>query len=264
MKYLLTLFLAVNVFAAWQDEVPQSCKGDDIRTFAWLTSPGSWTPAAAAYGSYWAKDGRVVLVIDDGQWAARGYTASTVGAYNAQTIADCAASGGSWSNGACVYPPPPVVEPTPQPFPTGIEAAEITLNPYLDGHGYQFRRDSDGVIIGVESHSTKKTKAEIDAGEKAISDARKADRELIIKLIERRMDATNCNNVVTAANGQFTIYSGEIAQIRGATATSKQGNRWRGVTLIGSSTNSATFQVWSAAAVKAGAETNDWSIVLFK
>ena len=157
------------------------------------------------------------------------------------------------------------VQPQPQAFENGIEAARIRLNPYLDGHGYEVRRDSDGVLIAAESNSTPKTDAEITANAKAISDARKADRELIIKLIERRMDATNCNNVVTAANGQFTIYSGEIAQIRGATATSKQGNRWRGVTLIGSSTNSATFQVWTAATTKAaGGETNDWSIVLFK
>lgn len=157
------------------------------------------------------------------------------------------------------------VQPTPQPFENGIESPQIYLNPYSDGHGYRIERDVDGVLIAPESHSDKKTEKQIQDGKKAISDARKADRELIIKLIERRMDATNCNNVVTAANGQFTIYSAEIAQIRGATATSKQGNRWRGVTLIASQTNGATFQVWSAAAVKAaGGETNDWSIVLFK
>jgi hypothetical protein len=263
MRTTLCLLLSATAcLAGWQDENPH--KDDYRRTEAWKMSPSLWTPAAAVYGTYWAKDGRVVLVIDDGQWAARGFTASTVAAYNAQTIADCTASGGSWSNGACVYPPPPVVEPTPQQFPTGIEAAEITLNPYLDGHGYQFRRDSDGVIIGVESHSTKKTKAEIDAGEKAISDARKADRELILKLIERRMDTINTNNLVTTAQGRFTVFSATMEQVKGGIATVKGTARWRGVTIDATASNSCTFQVWTAQNAKAGVETNNWTITLWK
>jgi hypothetical protein len=36
MKYLLTLFLAVNAFAGWQQDCPQSAKGDDRRMLAWL------------------------------------------------------------------------------------------------------------------------------------------------------------------------------------------------------------------------------------
>jgi hypothetical protein len=120
MRTTLCLLLSATVcLADWQDENPY--KDDYRRTEAWKMSPSLWTPAAAAYGTYWAKDGRVVLVIDDGQWAARGYTVSTVAAYNAQTVADCVASGGSWSNGACVYPPPPVPPETPDPAPRPVE-----------------------------------------------------------------------------------------------------------------------------------------------
>ena len=92
----------------------------------------------------------------------------------------------------------------------------------------------------------------------------KAYTDSVKTIIDKQIDATNCNNTVTAANGQFTIYSAQVNAIRGATATSKQGNRWRGVTLINSASNSVTFQVWSNATLKVGAETNDWSVLLFK
>ena len=73
MKYLLTLFLAVNCFAGWQDEVPQACKGDTIRTLAWLGEPVAWSEststttnvvpadeqAQAVYGWYWFLAGKV-------------------------------------------------------------------------------------------------------------------------------------------------------------------------------------------------------------
>jgi hypothetical protein len=154
MKYLLTLLLAVNGFAGWQDEVPQFYKEDNFKRYQWLTSPSLWTPAAAAYGTYWAKDGRVVLVIDDGQWAARGYTASTVGAYNAQTVADCAASGGTWSNGDCVYPPPlvPSTEPTPL-APSRVVVDELYLRDLATGslYGKAFKSGSEITWQGTAS-----------------------------------------------------------------------------------------------------------------
>ena len=39
MKYLMTLFLAVNCFAGWQDDCPQAANGDDRRMLAWLSEP---------------------------------------------------------------------------------------------------------------------------------------------------------------------------------------------------------------------------------
>jgi hypothetical protein len=73
MKYLLTLFLAVNCFAGWQDEVPQAAKGDDRRTFQWLSEPVATSnvtvtttnqipadaQAQAVYGWYWFIAGKV-------------------------------------------------------------------------------------------------------------------------------------------------------------------------------------------------------------
>jgi hypothetical protein len=73
MKYLLTLLLAVNVFAGWQADCPQSAKGDDRRTSAWLNEPVATSnvtvtttnqiaadaQAQSVYGWYWFIAGKV-------------------------------------------------------------------------------------------------------------------------------------------------------------------------------------------------------------
>jgi hypothetical protein len=156
------------------------------------------------------------------------------------------------------------VVPLSERFINGIEAPRIWLNPYFDGHGYEVRRDDDGVLIAAESHSTPKTDAEIDANAKAISDQRKAARQQIITLIENRMDTINTNGVVTTAAGKFTVFSSTMEQVKGGIATVKGTARWRGVTVDATASNSCTFQVWTAQNAKAGAETNNWTITLWK
>lgn len=211
----------------------------------------------------WYQRGDQWLQSDTGiPWTAKGYVART----DAEKAAyDCAKQGGTLSNGVCVVPPPVVTPPAPAQFESGIEASRVTINPNFDSHGYDLIVDpDDNLVIGVERYSTPKTDAEVAVLREQIRAQRRANKQAILDLIDRRMDATNCNNVVTASNGQFTIFSRQLNAIKGATATSKQGNRWRGVTLINSASNSVTFQVWSAATTKAGAETNDWSILLFK
>jgi hypothetical protein len=212
MKTTLCLFLSASVcFAGWQDENPH--KDDYRRTEAWKMSPDQWTPAAAAYGSYWAKDGRVYLFIDDGQWAERGYTASTVAAYNAQTVADCVASGGSWSNGACVYPPPPVVEPTPQYSATGFEGPVLVLNT-TDGKGVGVVAEADGSLLTYTDHESPRPSKEVLAARVA---AAKAERQALRDILKDiRVETTNniADCVTISASTTNTANAAQGVQIK--------------------------------------------------
>jgi uncharacterized membrane protein len=208
MRITLCLLLSATVcLAGWQDENPH--KDDYRRTEAWKMSPSLWTPAAAAYGSYWSKDGRVLLVIDDGQWSARGYTASTVEAYTAQTVADCVASGGAWSNGACVYPPPPVVEPTPQYSATGFEGPVLVLNT-TDGKGVGVVADGLDLVTYVDHASPRPDAATLAARVAAAKAERQALRDVLKDIrVETTNNIADCvtisastTNTANAAQGQ--------------------------------------------------------------
>lgn len=93
---------------------------------------------------------------------------------------------------------------------------------------------------------------------------RRAFRQQIMTLIENRMDTINTNGVVTTAAGKFTVFSSAMEQVKGGIATVKGTARWRGVTVDATQSNSCTFQVWTAQNAKAGVETNNWTITLWK
>jgi hypothetical protein len=211
MRTTLCLLLSATVcLAGWQDENPH--KDDYRRTETWKMSPSLWTPAAAAYGSYWAKDGREYLFIDDGQWAERGYTASTVAAYNAQTVADCTASGGSWSNGACVYPPPPVVEPTPQVYPAGIESPVLVLQT-ADGKGIGVVADGLDLVTYIDHTSPRPDAATLAARVAAAKAERQALRDVLKDI--RVETVTNIADCVTiSASTTNTANAAQGTQIR--------------------------------------------------
>jgi hypothetical protein len=97
MKYLLTLFLAANCFAGWQDEVPQACKGDTIRTLAWLGESVAWSETTIATTNSVPAD-----PVKQEQAAAAwdmAVTAQAYGATNATKLANLYVMEG-WANAA--------------------------------------------------------------------------------------------------------------------------------------------------------------------
>jgi hypothetical protein len=106
-----------------------------------------------------------------------------------------------------------------------------------------------------------------DLGLPAKASPHRVQRRLWLKakeLIDNRMDTINTNNLVTTAQGRFTVFSATMEQVKGGIATVKGTARWRGVTVDATVSNSCTFQVWTAQNAKAGVETNNWTITLWK
>jgi hypothetical protein len=97
MKYLLTLFLVVNCFAGWQNEVPQACKGDTIRTLAWLGEPVAWSETTIAATNSVPAD-PVKLEQSAAAWD-MAITAQAYGATNATKLANLYVMEG-WANAA--------------------------------------------------------------------------------------------------------------------------------------------------------------------
>jgi hypothetical protein len=86
------------------------------------------------------------------KWARdKGYQQGTPEQF---AIADCVASGGSWSNGACVYPPPPEPSTEPTPLaPSRVVVDELYLRDLDTGslYGKAFKSGSEITWQGTAS-----------------------------------------------------------------------------------------------------------------
>jgi uncharacterized membrane protein len=173
-----------------------------------------------------------IIQFDDGdasrlKWARdKGYQQGTPEQF---AIADCVASGGSWSNGACVYPPPPVVEPTPQYSATGFEGPVLVLNT-TDGKGVGVVADGLDLVTYVDHASPRPDAATLAARVAAAKAERQALRDVLKDIrTETTNNIADCasisastTNTANAAQGQqIKKLADEVAD------TNRQLNRLR-------------------------------------
>jgi uncharacterized membrane protein len=139
------------------------------------------------------------------------------------------AVGGSWSNGACVYPPPPVVEPTPQYSATGFEGPVLVLNT-TDGKGVGVVADGLDLVTYVDHASPRPDAATLAARVAAAKAERQALRDVLKDIrVETTNNIADCvtisastTNTANAAQGtQIKRLADEVAD------TNRQLNRLR-------------------------------------
>ena len=123
-------------------------------------------------------------------------------------------SNGNWrvETGLIVSVPPPPA-PTFQEFTLPIVAPAITINPSLDGHGYDLVPDVEaGVVIPVERNSTRKTDAEVRAAAQALMAASKATRTAL-RALKATPEYTGITNQLSQYDGHYENLTNQLANL---------------------------------------------------